>query len=72
MEILNVSQDNPTPIQNQLYYQHALHHAYIFPHLVALFVELSLRQSYYPYFGTKDCSSFIASPRKAITLLIPK
>jgi hypothetical protein len=33
---------------------------HIFPHLVALFVELSLRQSY-PYFGTKDCSSFIAS-----------
>jgi hypothetical protein len=70
MVILNVLRITYNP-QNQLYYQHALHHAY-FPHLVALFVELSLRQSYYPYFGTKDCSSFIASPRKAITLLIPK
>ena len=25
-----------------------------------------------PIFGTKDCSSFIASPRSAITLLIPR
>jgi NADH:ubiquinone oxidoreductase subunit H len=38
----------------------ALHHAYIFS-FSSFFVELSLRQSYYPIFGTKDCSSFIAS-----------
>jgi hypothetical protein len=60
-----------TPIQkNQLYYQHALHHAYIFPHLVALFVELSLRQSYY-YFWNKRLFVFHSITRKD-PLLIPK